>query len=452
VADAMVMEDRIVAGERVGRLALTGYGPHWTDISDETRPDVIVEVATEADPAPGAPIAVVEPGSSIGSLTFSVAPSRAMQSGEVVSALTPSSRSFYQVIAAKVEQQASEGNNAIQRVRVIAGQLGVWSAENCLFQPTTWVAKAGSAVASANDVSVDLANIPSSSEQIGRVPNSNFPIHVNIDDLVTHNSAILGVTGSGKSYLAFHLIEAMVARGIKVLILDISRQHFSFLQRLKPTQLKTPDDLPAWLDGESKLGIHQMALSVGFPKITADFVEATFGHESKKVKLSPGLNEPARLCVVLEEAHSLIPEWNQVAQKGDEAFVNRTARIILQGRKFGMGALLITQRTANVTKTILNQCNTIFALQSFDQTGLDFLKNYMGDEYAQALSTLLPRQAIVVGKASSSTRPVIVNVTNFASRWVGAENPPIEAKTNTGADADVDAMIQMLKKDSIDGQ
>jgi DNA helicase HerA-like ATPase len=132
----------------------------------------------------------------------------------------------------------------------------------------------------------------------------------------------------------------------------------------------------------------------------------------------------AKLCVVFEEAHSLIPEWNQVAQRGDEQHVNKTARVILQGRKYGMGALIITQRTANVTKTILNQCNTIFALQSFDQTGLDFLRNYMGEEYSQAISTLPARHAILVGKASSSARPLLLLVQDMAGRW---NEPPTEA-------------------------
>jgi DNA helicase HerA-like ATPase len=115
----------------------------------------------------------------------------------------------------------------------------------------------------------------------------------------------------------------------------------------------------------------------------------------------------------------LIPEWNQVAQQSDTHQVNRSARVILQGRKFGLGALVISQRTANVTKTILNQCNTIFALRSFDQTGLDFLRNYMGEEYSQAISTLPDRTAILVGKASSSVRPIIFRVSDFAVRWTG---------------------------------
>jgi hypothetical protein len=123
------------------------------------------------------------------------------------------------------------------------------------------------------------------------------------------------------------------------------------------------------------------------------------------------------------------------ANKDDTQHVNRTARVILQGRKYGMGCLLVTQRTANVTKTILNQCNTIFALQSFDQTGLDFLRNYMGEAYSHAISTLPSRHAILVGKASSSLRPILFRIDDFAMRWSTCEEksaPPASKPPNEG--------------------
>ena len=93
-----------------------------------------------------------------------------------------------------------------------------------------------------------------------------------------------------------------------------------------------------------------------------------------------GTTDAARCCLVYEEAHSLVPEWNAVASEGDKTAANGSARAILQGRKFGLGCLLVTQRTASVTKTILNQCNTIFAMRVFDATGMDFLANYIGPD------------------------------------------------------------------------
>ena len=55
--------------------------------------------------------------------------------------------------------------------------------------------------------------------------------------------------------------------------------------------------------------------------------------------------------------------FNSIVVKDDSNHANGTAKVILQGRKYGLGCIIVTQRTANVTKSILNQCNTIFALR-----------------------------------------------------------------------------------------
>lgn len=106
----------------------------------------------------------------------------------------------------------------------------------------------------------------------------------------------------------------------------------------------------------------------------------------------------------------MIPEWNSAVSDGDKSATNRTARAILQGRKYGLGCILITQRTANVTKTILNQCNSIFAMRTFDDTGKNFISNYIGSEYADRLSSLSERQAVFYGKASSCKNPVLIRL------------------------------------------
>lgn len=72
--------------------------------------------------------------------------------------------------------------------------------------------------------------------------------------------------------------------------------------------------------------------------------------------------------------------------------------------------MVITQRTANVSKSILNQCNTIFALRVFDDTGKSFLENYIGEDYADTLPTLEERHAIAIGKGLKLKQPVIIQL------------------------------------------
>jgi hypothetical protein len=77
--------------------------------------------------------------------------------------------------------------------------------------------------------------------------------------------------------------------------------------------------------------------------------------------------------------------------------------------------LLITQRTANVTKSILNQCNTILALRTYDPTGMGFLQNYIGTSHAQLLAALPERHAVVFGRASSCHTPIILKLNDTAA-------------------------------------
>jgi len=41
---------------------------------------------------------------------------------------------------------------------------------------------------------------------------------MNVQQLVTHNGAILGILGAGKTFLALELVERMLLEGIKVIV------------------------------------------------------------------------------------------------------------------------------------------------------------------------------------------------------------------------------------------
>jgi DNA helicase HerA-like ATPase len=123
-------------------------------------------------------------------------------------------------------------------------------------------------------------------------------------------------------------------------------------------------------------------------------------------------NCPSKICVVLEEAHTIIPEWNfaGTSDKSSQSLVNSIGQIALQGRKYGIGFLVIAQRTANVSKTILTQCNTVICFQAFDETSFSFLGNYVGKEMVQALPNLKQYHAIIAGKAIKSNMPMIIQL------------------------------------------
>ncbi|VAW74792.1 hypothetical protein MNBD_GAMMA12-66 [hydrothermal vent metagenome] len=146
--------------------------------------------------------------------------------------------------------------------------------------------------------------------------------------------------------------------------------------------------------------------SAGILEYTKWFFKALF--ELAKARELGG----KKICIVLEEAHTIVPEWNflGVDDKRSSSVVNSIAQIALQGRKYGVGFIVIAQRTANVSKTVLTQCNSVVAFQQFDRTSAEFLGNYMSSDYVASLTRLRPRHAIAVGKAFSSGTPMIFGV------------------------------------------
>lgn len=128
-------------------------------------------------------------------------------------------------------------------------------------------------------------------------------------------------------------------------------------------------------------------------------------------------NYGKKICIVLEEAHTVIPEWNFIglSEKSSQSLVNNIGQVALQGRKYDIGFLVIAQRTANVSKTVLTQCNSIIAFQEFDRTSSEFLANYFGDNVSKILPNLKFKQAIAAGKAFKSNVPMIFEVPDLAT-------------------------------------
>lgn len=64
-------------------------------------------------------------------------------------------------------------------------------------------------------------------------------------------------------------------------------------------------------------------------------------------------------------------------------------------------------------------------MRTFDDTGKEFLSNYIGRDYAGVLPSLEARHAVIFGKASSCENPVLVRL-NDRQPFIDAfraENP-----------------------------
>lgn len=394
-----------------------------------------------------------------------------LEEGRLLEVLIGSKAVLYQVVNGLTKEEIVQQKNKRGYVRGEAKKIGCWSESLQRFEVIRWIPQPNAPV-----FLVEPTVAKAERSAVGHFPGTSYTVSVNAHALVTHNTAILGILGAGKSFLALELVERMIDAGIKVICLDLTNQYAQELSpyydadSMRPTIEKLQSIgadgktvvsknveeggsiikfaaairtvIGKFLKKDEKRSLlifNPMAFEVwrqdskpfenkaSMASLTPTEITRIFAESALEVLQEQGMSDEAKCCLVFEEAHSLIPEWNSVASEGDQVATNGTAKAILQGRKYGLGCLVITQRTANVTKSILNQCNTVFALRVFDATGMEFLRNYVGQDYASVLSSLEDRHAVAFGRASSCRNPVLIRL-NDRQDFIGVFRRGEEAK------------------------
>ena len=121
----------------------------------------------------------------------------------------------------------------------------------------------------------------------------------------------------------------------------------------------------------------------------------------KEIFILSRLDGKKRL-VVLEEAHNFAPEKGALdAPSGRENLSYIMAkRIALEGRKFGVGLIAITQRPANISKYILSQLNTQAIFRLITKNDLDAVSVFFEEtELLKLLPSLRPGTLLLSGLA-----------------------------------------------------
>jgi hypothetical protein len=102
------------------------------------------------------------------------------------------------------------------------------------------------------------------------------------------------------------------------------------------------------------------------------------------------------LLIVLEEAHNYL-------KAGENSISSRTVQTIAkEGRKYGVGLLLVTQRPSELDETVLSQCGTLIALRMNNSKDRGHISSAVQDEL-QTMIDLLPSlrtgEGIISGEA-----------------------------------------------------
>lgn len=106
------------------------------------------------------------------------------------------------------------------------------------------------------------------------------------------------------------------------------------------------------------------------------------------------------IALLCDEAHLYIPERDGSSSESSLRYFERIAK---EGRKYGVGLVVISQRPSEVNKTILSQCNNFVALRLSNAEDQNVIKRLLPDSlggFAELLPVLDTGEALVVGDAS----------------------------------------------------
>lgn len=159
-----------------------------------------------------------------------------------------------------------------------------------------------------------------------------------------------------------------------------------------------PELLQAWLGHDKPITILDLS---GIPStVVARLIGAILkiiyeGLFWGREKSEGGIARP--LLVVMEEAHRYL------SKEADGPARLMVQRIVKEGRKFGIGAMIVSQRPSEVDETILSQCGTFIALRLSNSSDRSKVQASLPDNLAgvvDSLPVLRVGEAIITGEAA----------------------------------------------------
>ena len=129
----------------------------------------------------------------------------------------------------------------------------------------------------------------------------------------------------------------------------------------------------------------------------------------------------APVLVVIEEAHVFIPKDEQTETK---YFASKVAR---EGRKFGLGLVIVSQRPRGIDANILSQMGSMAVMrmiQPDDQMHVSAACESLSKDLIDELTSLNPGEAILAGQWVNL--PTFVKVDEVKERKIGGDQKAVE--------------------------
>lgn len=186
-----------------------------------------------------------------------------------------------------------------------------------------------------------------------------------------------------------------------------------------------------WIGGPSPISILDLS---GIPStVLNDLIGALLRILYDSLFWARKLPEGGRerpLMLVLEEAHAYLGEKHSGAAS---AAVRRIAK---EGRKYGVGVMIVSQRPSEIDPTILSQCGTLFAMRLANETDRGHVAAAASDNL-KGLFDMLPvlrtGEAIIVGEAVSLPIRTLVDPPG-KNRWPDSTDPRVVVRGDPNKD------------------
>jgi DNA helicase HerA-like ATPase len=146
------------------------------------------------------------------------------------------------------------------------------------------------------------------------------------------------------------------------------------------------------------------------------------------------------ILLVCEEAHQYIPrEEGDNPHQGSRRAMERIAK---EGRKYGVGLCVVSQRPTELSETVLSQCSNYLVLRTTNPTDQEYVRKLMPEgeqDLADVLTTLRRGEALAVGEAIPLPTRVRLHKPDPAP--VSSDAPVAESWRTGPDDLDVAAIV-----------
>ena len=172
--------------------------------------------------------------------------------------------------------------------------------------------------------------------------------------------------------------------------------NFDWLETLVEALISGRSDRP-----EGKGGVK----IIDFSEVPSDILPLIVSLVAKlafSVQQWTSLDKRHPISLLCDEAHLYIPNRSE-ADANSDVSIEIFERIAKEGRKYGVGLVVVSQRPSEVNKTVLSQCNNVVAMRLTNGEDQSVIRRLLPDSlgsFGDLLPILDTGEALVVGDAS----------------------------------------------------